>query len=470
MTLELRRQVVDQCPSDTDLNQAQSILYRRLSANLYETKIPGEYYHIHGSLEASKTLGMIGLPPFDRNLNDYKSCIFTIETAVKRFSVAELEDMNRKEGQAGVPVLTAEAFRNSSHGKALLSLPPFTIQSLEQSTPRSCFGQQKTDGSLGPITSHCLQGIRVIELCRVIAGPTIGRCLAAHGAQVIKVTSSQLPDVPFFQVDVNTGKHTTALHLRDARDRTTLEKLLESADVVIDGYRPGALDRLGFGPKRLRELAQTRGKGFVYVAEDCFGGTNTPVEPKATWASRPGWQQIADCATGVAWEQGKFMGLDEPVVPPFPMSDYGTGALGAISAMVGLYRRATEGGSWECRTSLCQYNLFLLSLGKYTPEIQAHLRKIHDPDFFALRHHDSVDEVGSRALRSMRRVHPTLFADTLMQTAQSHAFQAEVKWPKEALSISGMAIGHVRTTRPNGHDRPKWEDWEEDKSMLDAED
>lgn len=412
---------------------------------------------------------MIGLPPFDPKLRDYKSCISTIETAVKRFSVGELEDMNRKEGQAGVAVLTTDQFRNSNHGKALLSLPPFTVQSLEKSTPPSPFGQQTPGGNLGPTLNQCLEGIRVIELCRVIAGPTIGRSLAAHGAQVIKVTSSGLPDVPFFQVDVNTGKHTTSLHLRDAKDREVLESLLESADVVIDGYRPGALDRLGFGRDRLRELAQARGKGFVYVAEDCFGGTNTPVAPQAEWASRPGWQQIADCTTGVAWEQGKFMGLDEPVVPPFPMSDYGTGALGALSAMIGLYHRAIEGGSWECRTSLCQYNLFLLSLGRHSPDTQARLRKIHDPDFFALKHHDSVDEVGSRALRSMRRVHPALFGDNMMETAWSDAFQAEVKWPKEALSIDGVAIGHVRATRPNGHDDPTWEDWEEDRSMLSVE-
>lgn len=409
---------------------------------------------------------MIGLPPFDPKLSDYESCISTIETAVKQFSVAELEQMNKREGQAGIPVLKPEQFRASKHGKALLSLPPLTIQTLEKRTPPSPFGQQEAAAEWGFATKQCLDGIRVIELCRVIAGPTIGRSLAAHGAQVIKVTSNQLPDVPFFQVDVNTGKHTTSLHLQDTEDRAVFETLLASADVVIDGYRPGALERLGYGPERLTKLAQIRGKGFVYVAEDCFGGTNTPVMSQAEWASRPGWQQIADCATGVAWEQGQFMGLNEPVVPPFPMSDYGTGALGCLATMIGLYRRAVEGGSWECRTSLCQYNLFLLSLGKHSPEVQSRLRKLHDPAFFTLRHHDSVDEVGRRALKSMRRVHPTFFEERMMQTAWSDAFQAEVRWPREALSVGGIAIGHVRATRPNGCDAPTWEDWERDLGML----
>ncbi|KAF0315384.1 caib baif family enzyme [Colletotrichum asianum] len=440
---------------DTDLNQAQSILYRRLSANLYETKTPGEYYHLHGSLEASKALNMIGLPAFNPDLQSYGECIKTIETAMKRFTVKELEEMNRREGQAGVPVLKKEQFLDTPHGKALQSLPPFTIKPAETTTPPVPFEPQNSH----PGPEQCLRGVRVLELCRVIAGPTIGRSLAAHGASVLKVTSPQLPDVPFFQVDVNTGKHTTSLHLKDPKDRETFDALLASADIILDGYRPGVIDRLGYGPDQLAAVATKRGKGFVYVAEDCFGGTDLG-EGRAEWAGRPGWQQIADCVTGVAWEQGHFMGLDAPVVPPFPMSDYGTGVLGAVAAMAGLYRRATEGGSWVCRTSLCQYDVFLLSLGAYSPEVQAKLRKSHDPAFFDLKHHDSVDEVSKRALRSVKKLHPGLFSEDMMHSAYSEGFDAEVRWPREAVSIEGVKVGHLRASRPNGADRPTWEDWE----------
>ncbi|KAI8297173.1 Formyl-CoA:oxalate CoA-transferase [Colletotrichum sp. SAR11_240] len=412
---------------------AQSILYRRLSANLYETKTPGEYYHLHGSLEASKALNMIGLPAFNPDLQSYGECIKTIETAMKRFTVEKLEEMNRREGQAGVPVLKKEQFLDTPHGKALQSLPPFTIKPAETTTPPVPFEPQNSH----PGPEQCLRGVRVLELCRVIAGPTIGRSLAAHGASVLKVTSPQLPDVPFFQVDVNTGKHTTSLHLKDPKDRETFDTLLASADVILDGYRPGVIDRLGYGPDQLAAVATKRGKGFVYVAEDCFGGTDLG-EGRAEWANRPGWQQIADCVTGVAWEQGHFMGLDAPVVPPFPMSDYGTGALGAVAAMAGLHRRATEGGSWVCRTSLCQYDVFLLSLGAYSPEVQAKLRKSHDPAFFDLKHHDSVDEVSKRALRSVKKLHPGLFSEDMMHSAYSEGFDAEVRWPREAVSIEGV--------------------------------
>ncbi|KAI1082297.1 CoA-transferase family III [Whalleya microplaca] len=447
--------VKEQIP-DTDLNQAQSNLYRRLSAGLYETRNPGEYYHIHGSLEATTTLNMIGLPAFLPDVNDYHQCINIIEGAVKQFSAAELDALNQKYRQAGVPVLTSARYQRSAHGRTMTSLPLFTVRPLGQHTPPMSL-PMTADGP-----SQCLEGLRVIELCRVIAGPTIGRSLAAHGASVLKITSSQLPDVPFFQVDVNTGKHTTSLHLKDPDDLAIFEDLLTTADVIIDGYRPGAVAALGYRPEDLAARAAQRGRGIVYVAEDCFGGT----EIGAEWAGRPGWQQIADCVTGVAWEQGWFMGLDEPVIPPFPMSDYGTGCVGTIAALSGIYRRATEGGSWICRTSLSQYDTFLLSLGTYPADVQDKLRREHDPRFFELRHNDSVDEIGGRALRSMKALHPTLFVDKWMQSAYSEGFGGTVAWPKEPLEVEGLKIGHVRPTRPNGFDKPTWEDWEKDETLL----
>ena len=83
-----------------------------------------------------------------------------------------------------------------------------------------------------------------------------------------------------------------------------------------------------------------RGKGFVYVSENSFG--------YGEHFDRPGWQQIADTMSGVAWAQGEFMGLNEPVVPPFPMSDYGTGLMGAVAALEGLFYRARDGGELAC--------------------------------------------------------------------------------------------------------------------------
>lgn len=86
-----------------------------MSANLYETKQPGQYYHIHGSLEASTTLGMIGLEPFRPDLKDHSAIVEAIESHVKQFSVDELERMNADKRQAGVPVLKHEDFIKTPH-------------------------------------------------------------------------------------------------------------------------------------------------------------------------------------------------------------------------------------------------------------------------------------------------------------------------------------------------------------------
>ncbi|KAF2194940.1 CoA-transferase family III [Zopfia rhizophila CBS 207.26] len=438
---------------DTDLLKAQSILYRRLSANLYETKNHGEYFHLHGSLEATTALNMVGLEGHRPDLTDYHECINTIEDHVKQFTADELEEMNAKAKQAGVTCLKWEDFQKTQHGQELIQQPPWKVESLETDSPPQPF----------PCTPspkpQILSGIRVLELCRIIAGPAMGRGLAEYGAEVIKITSPNLSDVPFFQVDGNLGKHTANLDLRNPQDRMTFEALLQSADVILDGYRPGSLIRLGYGPRQILTLTKRRQRGIVYVAENCFGHIGP-------WSSRPGWQQIADCVTGVAWQQGLSMELDEPVVPPFPMSDYGTGCMGTIAALVGLYKRAKFGGSYLGTTSLCQYDIYLLQLGVYDGELMEQLRNAHDKEFFELRHHDSVDEVGKRALKTMRRMHPELFGERHMQECFSRGFKAKVRTVRPVVYIEGTWNGFLRSSRPNGFDDATWEGWEVDEDML----
>lgn len=117
------------------------------------------------------------------------------------------------------------------------------------------------------------------------------RVLAEYGADVLKITGPNLSDVPFFQVDGNMGKRAADLDLKSEPDRRRFEELLADADVVVDGYRPGAIEKLGYGPDALAALAEKRGKGIVYVNENCFGYDGE-------WADRAGWQQIADCVCG----------------------------------------------------------------------------------------------------------------------------------------------------------------------------
>ncbi|KAL2014657.1 hypothetical protein VTN00DRAFT_2182 [Thermoascus crustaceus] len=450
---------------DTDLLAAQSNGYRRMSANLYETKNDGEFFHIHGSLEATTTLNMIGLEGHRPDLTDYNEIIRVIEDRVRKYTAAELEEMNRERRQAGVTAYKYEDFIKTQHGKINVQEPPWKVTRLKGELPPTSFPAPRTGGR------KILEGIKVLELCRIIAGPTITRVLAEYGADVLKITSPNLPDVPFFQVDGNMGKRAADLDLKTHEGRRQFEELLADADVFVDGYRPGALEKLGYGPEKLAELAEKRGKGIVYVNENCFGY-------EGEWAGRAGWQQIADCVTGVAWAQGKFMKLNTPVVPPFPISDYGTGCMGAIAALTGLYHRAKTGGSYHGKASLMHYDLLLFAVGQYSPSVQEKLRAAQPPEFFKLRHHDSVDRISATTLNIMKQRFPHFFVapgneegkESYVEKWYSKAYGADIEVVRPVAEIEGVDTGFVRASRPNGSDRPSWEDFlaEEEDSRKDG--
>jgi hypothetical protein len=93
-----------------------------MSANLYETANPGEYYHIHGSLEASTTLGFLGLKPFRPDLTTHEQIVEAIESAVKMHTSDELEKLNAQHRQAGVKALKHDQFLKTQHVRSKSTL------------------------------------------------------------------------------------------------------------------------------------------------------------------------------------------------------------------------------------------------------------------------------------------------------------------------------------------------------------
>jgi crotonobetainyl-CoA:carnitine CoA-transferase CaiB-like acyl-CoA transferase len=187
--------------------------------------------------------------------------------------------------------------------------------------------------------------VRALDLTRVLAGPTCGRTLAAHGAEVLRIGSPTLPSVPPFVMDTSHGKRSAFVDLKQPEGVDRLRALVRGADVFAQGYRSGALARLGFGSDELFRLRP----GLVCTAINCYGH-------EGPWVERPGWEQLAQTVTGIALEQGGDSG---PRLLPAAATDYNTGYLAALGTMVALTRRAREGGSYLVRASLSQTGMWL---------------------------------------------------------------------------------------------------------------
>ena len=144
---------------------------------------------------------------------------------------------------------------------------------------------------LSPAAPRPARRLRVLDLTRVIAGPVATRTLAVHGADVLRLDAPHLPEIPLQAWDMLPGKRSALLDLNDADKR---EELLAGADVVVAGYRPGALDRFGLAPEALA----ARHPGLVIVTLSAWG-TDGP------WGSRRGFDSLVQAACGIAVDEGR---------------------------------------------------------------------------------------------------------------------------------------------------------------------
>ncbi|MEU4876821.1 CoA transferase [Streptomyces sp. NPDC021608] len=181
-------------------------------------------------------------------------------------------------------------------------------------------------------------GLRVLDLTRVLAGPVATRTLALLGADVLRVDAPGLPELVDQHADTGFGKRSTLLDL--TADRRAFEELLAAADVVVTGYRPGALDRFGLSPEALAE----RRPGLV-VAQVSAWGAYGP------WGGRRGFDSLVQAATGIAVTEGS---AGRPGALPAQALDHGTGYLLAAAVLRALTEQAHEGGSRLVRLALAR--------------------------------------------------------------------------------------------------------------------
>ncbi|MFF5475499.1 CoA transferase [Streptomyces achromogenes] len=252
----------------------------------------------------------------------------------------EVEETVAAAGGLAVALRTPERWRAHEQAAEVVARPLVERGRLGTAPPRAF--PPLDPGAVAVLPAS---GLRVLDLTRVLAGPVATRTLALLGADVLRVDAPWLPELPDQHADTGFGKRSAALDLGTGRD--VLEDLLSTADVVVTGYRPGALDRFGLSPEELG----ARHPGLV-VAQVSAWGAYGP------WRGRRGFDSLVQVATGIAVTEGT---AGEPGALPAQALDHGTGYLLAGAVLRALTEQSYDGGSRLVRLALARTAHWLTS-------------------------------------------------------------------------------------------------------------
>ena len=350
--------VSDLWKARTGRTQEVSVDTRQATASLRS----GKYMHLDGDAVSTERNEVMGVYPAKNGRWSYLHCNFpnhraaalgvlgvaenrdAVTKAVAGWNALELEEAIIAAKGAGGMVRTIEEWAQHPQAAAIASLPLMEIIKIGDSPP-----EKLPDGD------RPLSGVRVLDLTRVLAGPSCARTLAEHGADVMKISAAHLPSIGAQEYDTGHGKLSAHLDLREQNQLDTLRGLVRETDVFSQGYRPGTLGSRGLSPEEQAALRP----GIVYVSLSAF----SHVGP---WASRRGFDTVVQTVSGITNRQGELFPGAAPGPQFYPVSaiDYLTGYLMAFGALVALERRTREGGSWMVRISLAQVGRWLVGHGQ----------------------------------------------------------------------------------------------------------
>lgn len=263
-----------------------------------------------------------------------------VTEAVARWRANELETALVAAGGCAAALRPREDWAHHPQGEALAAEPVFA------------WSGDRAQSMARTSADAPLAGMRVLDLTRVIAGPVATCFLAAYGADVLRIDPPGFPEVAAALPVTTRGKRCAALDLSQAPGHERFEALVASADILVHGYRPDALTRLGYSEERLRVL----NPGLVIACHDAYGWSGP-------WAGRRGFDSLVQMSTGIA-----HPGSDAKPTPlPAQALDHGTGYLVAAAAC-----RAVISGRATVRLSLARTAKLLVDLGASDEH--------HDPD------------------------------------------------------------------------------------------
>jgi crotonobetainyl-CoA:carnitine CoA-transferase CaiB-like acyl-CoA transferase len=306
-------------------------------SGLYRTSDGWVRIHANFAHHREGALRLLGLDPATAVRAD-------AEAAMAGWRALDFEEAAAARGLVATALRRFDEWDATPQGRAIAAQPLFTIERIGDAAPLA----------LPPLREdqRPLAGLRVLDLTRILAGPVGGRALAAYGADVLLVNSPRLPNIEAI-ADTSRGKLSTHVDLRTDEGQAALRRLAGDAHVFVQGYRPGGLEALGFGPAQLAALRP----GIVCVSLTAYG-TQGP------WAGRRGFDSLVQTAMGFNHAEGEAAGDGKPKPLPMQILDEATGYLIAFGAAAALHRQQREGGSWLVRVSLAQTGHWLRGLGR----------------------------------------------------------------------------------------------------------
>lgn len=261
-----------------------------------------------------------------------------VTDAVRRWDAADLERAIVQAKGCAAQLHTPDGWARHPQGQAVQSEP--LIHWDNKATG--------TTSVFAPGTDAPLAGLRVLDLTRVLAGPVASRFLAGFGADVLRIDPPDWNE-PGVVPEVMLGKRGAGLDLTNTDDRATFECLLGSADVLLHGYRPGALEGLGLDAQHRQRL----NPNLIDVSLCAYGWTGP-------WAGRRGFDSLVQLSTGIAATGQAQIGADRPVPLPVQALDHGTGYLMAAAVLRALKMRQT-GTTLSARLSLARTATLLMT-------------------------------------------------------------------------------------------------------------
>jgi len=278
--------------------------------------------------------------------------------AVSKISGSELETKIVAANGCAAAMRTIEEWAIHPQGKSVASEPLIAWQKNAQENGASFVVRT---------ASRPLEGLKVLDLTRVIAGPVATRTLASMGANVLRI-DPEYWDEPGLYEDLTIGKRCAHLDLKSASGKEKFLQLVIDADVIVHGLRKDALDKLGLDQSALESL----NPNLIDVALNAYGWTGP-------WAARRGFDSLVQMSSGIADYGMKRSGNQRPTPLPVQALDHATGFLLAATVLSALRQAKTSGHAFAAKLSLARVAHLLTSSAQHA--LQGDIEEVRDEDY-----------------------------------------------------------------------------------------